>query len=108
MIKTKEHRLEGYSIIKILSTELIAIISIDGQQLFSFGRLTKKKREENCTTCRINFCELGDVGKKAWRPITNKGNRMERMCVNCMTSLIVKFSKDKQTRLDAEDMEDVQ
>jgi len=52
-----------------------------GQQLWCKSKMTSRHSKNKCLIC-------GDmVGNKAYRPITNKSNRMKRICL--------KHSKDK-------------
>lgn len=48
-----------------------------GQQIWSLARLTKRRLGDACAACNR------PVGPKAYRPLTNLGNRMMRICLEC-------------------------
>ena len=71
-----------YKLIQILSPELVALSSNKyGTQLWGVANLTKKHKDDNCAICNLK------VGSKAYRPTTNKSNRMERICIPCIEKL---------------------
>ena len=46
-----------------------------GRQLWAKSKMTRRHNKDKCAICgRI-------VGKQAYRPLTNSGNRMERICL---------------------------
>jgi hypothetical protein len=48
-----------------------------GRQVWEVAKLTKKYQGRKC-------CECGrPLGLRAYRPISNLNNRMERMCLRC-------------------------
>lgn len=52
-----------------------------GRQVWATRRSRKHKQ---CLTCRATIA----VGAEPYAPITNKGNRKERICETCATRLI--------------------
>jgi len=54
---------------------LITVHPEYGQQLWSTSRMTKLHNRDRCAICGAV------VGSQAYRPITNKSNRMERICL---------------------------
>jgi len=66
-----------YKILEYPSDELMLIDHPRwGKQLWMLANLTKKYQARTCILC-------GEaLGKKAYRPLTNLGNRMERICLN--------------------------
>lgn len=49
-----------------------------GQQIWELSKLTKKKLKQSCSQCRENLTLY------SYRPLTNGGNRMERICERCL------------------------
>lgn len=47
-----------------------------GRQVWGLANITYKHAHDACELCG------GMVGNKGYRPITNKGNRMKRICRN--------------------------
>ncbi len=74
--------MEKYNVKEILSEEIVVLESENyGVQIWSLSNLTKKHKGSSCHICgKI-------VGDKAYRPATNLGNRMERICINCIKEL---------------------
>jgi len=71
-----------YKLKEALSEELVVLESDKFKvQMWGLSRLTKRHRGDSCAICEEN------VGDKAYRPATNLGNRMERICVNCINRL---------------------
>jgi hypothetical protein len=70
----------NYRVVRKLSDGLLVLLSdLFGQQMWGKGKVTKRIREtRNCVLCE------GNLGEQAYRPITNKGNRYERICVKCL------------------------
>jgi hypothetical protein len=69
--------MEETNVIKILSPDLIAVSnSRHGNQLWTRATLRAAKNE-HCAVCG------GNIGKEAFRPITNKANRRRRICTVC-------------------------
>ncbi len=74
--------MEDYNLIEILSPELVVLGSDEyGTQMWGLSNLTKKHSGDECVMCN------GQVGKKAYRPATNKYNRASRICINCVEGL---------------------
>ncbi|KKM06115.1 hypothetical protein LCGC14_1747350 [marine sediment metagenome] len=72
----------NYEVKKILSPEIVGLSSIEyGEQLWAVSNLTKKKIGKGCAICS------SELGKKAYRPTTNKSNRMDRICIPCIEKL---------------------
>lgn len=46
------------------------------------------RKDKQCVLCG---CDLKK--EKAYRPITNRGNRMERICLECIQKMIERGSK---------------
>lgn len=64
-----------YEVVKILSDGVVAINHERyGRQLWSKSKLTKRHKNDACAICGLS------VGDTAFRPVTNKGNRYERIC----------------------------
>lgn len=71
-----------YELIKILSPEIVVLDSFEyGTQIWVVSNLTKKHKDDNCGIC------TSKVGNKAYRPTTNKSNRMIRICISCIGDL---------------------
>lgn len=71
-----------YKLIKILSPEIVALDSLEyGTQVWAVSNLTKRHKDDNCGIC------TSKVGDKAYRPATNKSNRMIRICISCIEEL---------------------
>ncbi len=72
----------NYEVKQILSPELINLYSLEyGNQMWGVCNLTKKKIGKKCASCKSSLV------KKAYRPITNKSNRMDRICIQCIEEL---------------------
>lgn len=64
-----------YNIVRCPSPGLMFTDHPDyGQQMWTLAKLTKKHIHDKCAICGL------DVGTHAYRPITNLGNRMLRIC----------------------------
>ena len=63
-----------YKINKVEDGLLVTTHSTYGTQLWSQANLTKKYQDKFCVICEKR------LGKIAYSPITNKGNRMVRIC----------------------------
>ena len=50
-----------------------------GQQLWALARTTKVHMNDECVICEL------PVQRVSFRPMTNKGNRMERICRRHLT-----------------------
>jgi hypothetical protein len=67
-----------YILVRTLSDGLVGLSSYDyGRQLWS---RCKTRKQHKCRVCGGLF----PVGSTMYRPLTNKGNRMERICENCI------------------------
>lgn len=67
---------------KRLSDGLVGLSHVlYGEQLWSLGKIRKSLRE--CKDCG----EPLPIGAVAFRPLTNVGNRMERLCVGCVDGM---------------------
>jgi hypothetical protein len=70
--------IENYSAYRICKAPAEGILLIRhpayGMQIWSLCRMTKKHKDDKCVICGLN------VGEQAYRPLTNKGNRMLRIC----------------------------
>lgn len=86
--------MEDYNLIGILSPEIVSLDSDKyGTQVWAVSNLTKKHKDDKCAMCE------GRVGNKAYRPTTNKYNRGDRICIQCIEGLKVVFSqKEGQKR----------
>ncbi len=85
--------MEDYKLIEVLSPELVVLGSDDyGTQMWGVCNLTKKHSGDECVMCG------GLVGKKAYRPATNKYNRGSRICIRCVEGL--KCVKERKTETD--------
>ena len=53
-----------------------------GQQLWGLGKYVGRKKSDpkNCVVCEKQLTKNEEV----WRPITNAGNRMDRICFGCL------------------------
>jgi hypothetical protein len=69
-----------YTFAKRLSATLVGLSSQYGEQLWAAITLRKNK---DCFVCEIAMPR----GGKAYRPITNGDNRMDRLCVSCVERL---------------------
>lgn len=70
-----------YTLIKRLSDDLVGLSSYDyGRQLWSKCKVRKQHR---CRGCGKSF----PVGSEMYRPITNKRNRMKRICEGCIRGM---------------------
>jgi hypothetical protein len=68
----------GYRVTEIHPVLGIVTHSIFGRQCWTKAKITKRVRESRlCVMCK------GPLGNKAFRPITNGNNRMERICLEC-------------------------
>ena len=71
-----------YKLMDILASELVGLYSEKyGKQLWGVVNLTKKHKDDDCAICELK------VGSKAYRPTTNKSNRMDRICIPCIERL---------------------
>ncbi len=70
--------MKKFSILNVMSESLVHLNTIEGNQVWSKSNMTKKKIGKLCWECKE------PIGKEAYRPITNKSNRMERICLNCI------------------------
>jgi len=71
---------EKYRIVFHTSKELIRICSIEyGAQLWALTNQVTRKNHK-CGICGKRIHRGKD---KAYRPLTNLGNRMDRICLNC-------------------------
>lgn len=85
--------MEDYKLIEVLSPELVCLYSERyGKQIWGVANLTKKHNSDNCAMCDMI------VGKKAFRPTTNKDNRGSRICIQCIEGLKVVFSQNEVPR----------
>lgn len=70
----------GYMIVKIFNEMMIGTDHPEyGRQLWGLAKLTKKHKGDLCAMCGLS------VGTVAFRPSTNKSNRMKRICVRHLT-----------------------
>ncbi len=67
-----------FNILSIMSEDLVSLDTDYGTQVWGIANMTKKKIGMPCWECRK------PIGKKAYRPITNKSNRMDRICLKCI------------------------
>jgi len=73
---------EDYEIVKYLSAGLIRIFSLTyGAQFWALTNQMVRKNH-NCSICGKTIYKGKDW---AFRPVTNLGNRMERICLKCGT-----------------------
>ena len=71
-----------YKLIQVLSPEIVGLYSDEyGKQLWAVANLTKKHKDDRCPICDLK------VGDRAYRPTTNKSNRMKRICIPCIESI---------------------
>ncbi len=71
--------MENYSLVNIMSEKMAVLYSTRyGEQIWSLVNLTKKKIGMDCAICS------GTLKKTGYRPITNLGNRMDRICPRCL------------------------
>mgnify|MGYP001586935676 CR=1 FL=1 len=63
--------MKKYALVEVLNSELIGLHGGKGKQLWAKTNLRKR------ATCAVTGKEVGD--KTAWRPLTNAGNRSERI-----------------------------
>lgn len=63
-----------------------------GEQLWTLVSLTKKHKNDNCAVCELS------VGDLAFRPMTNLGNRMVRICRRHLDSHIRSILENGFTR----------
>ena len=74
--------MEDYKLIESISPGLVVLDSDKyGTQMWGLSNLTKKHSGDKCVMCE----EV--VGKKAFRPATNKYNRGSRICIRCVEGL---------------------
>lgn len=65
-----------------LADGLYGLISLrDGEQLWSIAKLRKST---NCAICDMPMLR----GSMGYRPITNAGNRMCRLCQTCVDAIV--------------------
>ena len=70
--------MKKFNILNIMSKDLVVLDTNYSNQVWSKSNITKKKIGQPCWECRR------PIGKEAYRPTTNKSNRMERICLNCI------------------------
>lgn len=85
--------MEDYKLIEALSPGLVVLDSDRyGSQMWGLCNLTKKHSGDECAICD------GQVGKKAYRPATNKGNRGSRICIRCVEGLKCVLTRNEVTK----------
>ncbi|KKK93816.1 hypothetical protein LCGC14_2689070 [marine sediment metagenome] len=70
-----------YKLTKVLNHEIVVLDSKYGTQVWAISNLTKRHKDDNCGICSLK------VGNRAYRPTTNKSNRMVRICIQCIDKL---------------------
>lgn len=65
-----------YTIVEFLSEDMMGTWHPEfGKQLWVKSKMTRKHNKDKCAICDLI------VGKQAFRPLTNKDNRMMRICL---------------------------
>lgn len=67
--------MSSYTIIKKTDMLIFTDHHEFGQQVWSAGRLTYKHDKDACAVCAM------PIGNYGFRPVTNKANRMKRICM---------------------------
>ncbi len=70
--------MKKFNVLNILSESIVHLNTTEGNQVWCKANMTKKKIGKPCWECKES------IGKEAYSPITNKSNRMERICLNCI------------------------